>query len=287
MSADEQLPPHEWLPWQEDAFKTAGINIDEVHEVDDEDDDSRKRITWIYSIEGDVGKSSFSSCLQEQCGALVIALGSKVADLKHAIFSHKEKLDKWERPIIIADLSRTESRMLDRAEIYVALEAVSGNFHSTKYEGGVVTWEQPPTLIVFANQPPKTEWLSPDRFQVYIITHELTLLRDTLIDDALEKYRLKLLADQQTREQDIASGPATDPNAFLVAQFGTLFCVTTGAPAIKSSKMHWMLRRGGYRGSCKDLNAWLRGHFAVDIQAGRVKETRPQNIVCWKGFTAQ
>ena len=84
MSADEQLPPHEWLPWQEDAFKTAGINIDEVHEVDDEDDDSRKRITWIYSIEGDVGKSSFSSCLQEQCGALVVALGSKVADLKHA-----------------------------------------------------------------------------------------------------------------------------------------------------------------------------------------------------------
>ena len=54
--------------------------------------------------------------------------------------------------------------------------------------------------------------------------------------------------------------------------------------SVKSETMHWTLRRAGYRGSKKDLNAWIREKLACFIQHGILEETRPQNILCWKGL---
>lgn len=171
---------------------------------DVEDD---RTIYWIYSIAGDVGKSTYAKTLLDEQGALVISPDSP-KDVKHLICETVKQAKKnqekgeavvaalsaaaradeaaieaklkeagvdagrarfYANPIIVVDLSRTESRMMDNVKLYTTLENISGSFHSTKYEGGVVSWWTPPKLLVFANDAPNVRMLSPDRFQVYII----------------------------------------------------------------------------------------------------------------------
>ena len=48
--------------------------------------------------------------------------------------------------------------------------------------------------------------------------------------------------------------------------------------------MYFHLKRAGYRETQKKMNEWIRDFFADEIAAGSVKETRPKNIHCWKGF---
>ena len=48
--------------------------------------------------------------------------------------------------------------------------------------------------------------------------------------------------------------------------------------------MAFWLRRAGYRNGQKQMNEWIREFFADEIDAESIKETRPQNIHCWKGF---
>ena len=247
------------------------------------DEEDARTIHWVYSIEGDVGKSWLKDYMVKTYEALVVAV-DKPTDVKHLILTamkgkNNKKFKK--NPIVIADLSRTESRFLDRPALYTTLETICGNFHSTKYEGGTVQWERPPHVIVFANQAPAVEMLSPDRFQVYLISKgSLDLMKDTTIDAQLEAYRQELARLQAEKEEAILNGPQPTPSD-TEAAFFQCYQRATNAPAILSSKMHWTLKRAGYRLTQKAMNTWIREHFHEDDE---VAEIRPKNKHCWKGF---
>ena len=308
-----QVPPLEKFPWQE---KTDGFVASDV-----EDD---RTVNWIYSIAGNVGKSTYAKTLLDEQGALVISPDSP-KDVKHLLCETvrkakgnkakgdavvaamsvgaraddslvKDKLAEagvdtglarfYANPIIIVDLSRTESRMMDKHALYTTLENISGSFHSTKYEGGVVSWWKPPKLLVFANGPPNVQMLSPDRFQVYIIDSvSLDLRKDAVVEQQLAEYAAKLKRLEAVRMEKIEAAEAgRDPRDETQAIFELVYEVVAGANAERSATMHFHLKRAGYRETQKKINEWIRDFFADEIAAGDVKETRPQNIHCWKGF---
>ena len=305
-----QVSPLEKFPWQK---KTDGFFASDV-----EDD---RTINWIYSIAGDVGKSTYAKTLIDEQGALVISPDSP-KDVKHLICEtvknakkNQEKVEAvvsaaagadeatveamlkeagvdaslarfYANPIIIVDLSRTESRMMDNVKLYTTLENISGSFHSPKYEGGVVSWWKPPKLSVFANDAPNVRMLSPDRFQVYIIDSlSLDLRKDAVIDHQLAEYAAELKRLQAARMEEIEAAEAgRDPRDETQEIFELVYEVVAGAKAERSSTMHFHLKRAGYRETQKKMNEWIRDFFADEIAEGSVKETRPKNIHHWKGF---
>ena len=305
-----QAPPLEKFPWQK---KTDGFFASDV-----EDD---RTINWIYSIAGDVGKSTYAKTLIDEQGALVISPDSP-KDVKHlicetvknakknqekaeAVVSVAARADEatveamlkeagvdaslarfYANPIIIVDLSRTESRMMDNVKLYTTLENISGSFHSPKYEGGVVSWWKPPKLVVFANDAPNVRMLSPDRFQVYIIDSvSLDLCKDAVIDQQLAEYAAELKQLQAARMEEIQAAEAgRDPRDETQEIFELVYEVVAGAKAERSSTMYSHLKCAGYRMTQKKMNEWIRDFFADEIAAGSVKETRPKSIHCWKGF---
>lgn len=179
------------LPWQETADGFLEADRDEV---------SDRHIYWIYSIKGEMGKSSFVKIMVEKKGALVIE-NAKPSDIKHLI---KQKVDASdeddsfaENPIIFIDLSRTDSQTASKSSFYTLLESICGTFASTKYEGGIVTWDKPPRIMIFANFRPNPSMMSPDRIQAYIISNEtLDLVRDTVVDAQLKEIRETLEQEQ-------------------------------------------------------------------------------------------
>jgi len=308
---NEQAPSLEKFPWQK--------KMDEFVAPDVEDD---RTIYWIYSIAGDVGKTTYGKTLLDEQGALVISPDSP-KDVKHLICETVKKakpnyelaeatlatlpdgVDDWtmkahlekagvdvglmrfyHNPIIIVDLSRTESRMMDNIKLYTTLENISGSFHSTKYEGGTVSWWKPPKLIVFANNPPNIQMLSPDRFQVYIIDSDsLDLRKDAVVDKELTEYAAELKRQQAARMEEIEAAEAgRDPRDETQEIFELVYEMVTDAKAERSATMHFHLKRAGYRETQKKMNEWIREFFADEIAAGDVKETRPQNVHCWKGL---
>ena len=90
----------------------------------------------------------------------------------------------------------------------------------------------------------------------------------------------KLARQQAEREEAILNGPQPTPSD-TEAAFFQCYQRATNAPAILSSKMHWTLKRAGFRLTQKVMNTWIREHFKDDEE---VTETRPQNKLCWKGF---
>ena len=305
--------PLEKFPWQE--------MVDGLVHPEVEDD---RAINWVYSIAGDVGKTTYAALLIDEQGALVISPDSpkdvkylicetvketKVNEKKRtevlAVMPKSEQADDeivqgrleeagvknglvrfYNNPIIIIDLSRTESRMMDNIKLYTTLENISGSFHSTKYEGGMVSWWKPPKLLIFANNPPNVRMLSPDRFQVYIIESlSLGLRKDAVVDKELAEYAAELKQLQAARMEAIEAVEAgRDPRDETQEIFDLVYQVVVGAKVERSATMHFHLKRAGYRETQKKLNEWIREFFADEIAAGHVKESRPKNIHCWKGF---
>jgi hypothetical protein len=108
-----------------------------------EDDETDTRvIMWAYSILGDTGKSYLKSHLVRTFGALVVdPMSGK--DIKHAIYKrmHPEgepcEADQLfqQNPVVIVDIPRPASHVVQRHDLYCALEEIQGDFHSTKYQG--------------------------------------------------------------------------------------------------------------------------------------------------------
>ena len=105
-------------------------------------------------------------------------------------------------------------------------------------------------------------------------------MKDTTIDAQLEAYRQELARLQAEKEEAILNGPQPTPSD-TEAAFFECYQRATNAPAILSSKMHWTLKRAGYRLTQKAMNTWIREHFHDDEE---VQEIRPKNKHCWKGF---
>ena len=298
---DDEVPEVELLPWSDRTFNG----------YLSPDNEGGRLIEWLYSICGEVGKTTFASHLMAIMGSLVIAPDS-VRDVKHMILETvKRVLDNenlrgtpefdenlgrfYENPIVILDLSRTESRMINQMALYTTMENVSGNFDSTKYQGGQVIWWRLPKILVLANGRPNVAMLSPDRFNVSIIGYDsLDLIKDTVVDLQLAEYAEELKAAQAEREREIAEcndglreRDSVDDTEEI---FMSVYKVVPGAKAIRSQDMYFWIKRNGYNGTQAVMNNWIKEFFADEIAAeaavagSGVKETKPQNKHCWKGF---
>jgi hypothetical protein len=255
-----------------------------------EDDETDTRvIMWAYSILGDTGKSYLKSHLVRTFGALVVdPMSGK--DIKHAIYKrmHPEgepcEADQLfqQNPVVIVDIPRPASHVVQRHDLYCALEEIQGDFHSTKYQGGQVSWgDVSPKVIVFANEPPAVDKLSTDRLQVFKInSHTLDMRKDTTFDAELEAQAAEFTRQDTDKEAAIDAAPPIDPSD-TETFFSICYELSVDSPAILSEKVHQMLRRAGYNQSKKAMNAWLRDYAQTHET---VREINRSHKVAWKGF---
>lgn len=129
-------------PWQAQL-------LEEFEEIADD-----RQITWIWSEEGGVGKTSFAKHVCTHYKAILV--GGKAADAMSAIATMKEKPD-----IVLFDVSRASTFVS-----YSGMESIkNGLFFNGKYESGMVLMNNP-HVVVFANFEPDRSKLSEDRWRV-------------------------------------------------------------------------------------------------------------------------
>ncbi len=119
-------------------------------------DSDDRTINWYWESTGNVGKTALCKhiCLHNKNA---IYVSGKSSDIKYAIADMKKK-----PKIVLWDVPRT-------SEDYVSYEGIesvkNGIFFSTKYESGMVIYDQP-HIIVMANFEPNYSKMSADRWKV-------------------------------------------------------------------------------------------------------------------------
>lgn len=142
------ITPDKW--WQVEILKI----------LDTEPDD--RTVHWYWSEQGGLGKSQFAKYCVAKLNCLFFEEGKK-SDIMHLIFEAPE--DRLEK--IIIDVPRDNGNNIS----YKAIESIkNGMIYSPKYEGGYKLFNSP-HIIVFANQPPQEQRLSPDRWRITQIDH--------------------------------------------------------------------------------------------------------------------
>ncbi len=128
-----------------------------------------RTINWIYEPEGNVGKSALVKYLCVNNMALL--LSGKGADMKYGLKMYEEKNGAFPGLIVI-EIPRT---VLDYVSYSAIEEIKNGCLFSGKYEASMCIFNSP-VIICFANEPPKTEKMSLDRWKIYeIIDKQLYL----------------------------------------------------------------------------------------------------------------
>lgn len=138
-----------WKPWQRDVLDLVDA------------DNSTRTIYWVYEISGNVGKSFVAKYLALRSGTIVCQ--GKSSD----VFNQTNAaIESGLRPeLVLVDIPRTT---LDYV-CYNAIECLkNGMLYSGKYEGGLCLFPSP-TVMCFANEMPKLEKLSRDRWMIYVI----------------------------------------------------------------------------------------------------------------------
>ena len=211
--------------------------------------------------------------------------GTRVRDVKHAILKKiQDDEDFLDSPIVVVDIPRQLSNVVQSSSFYVSLEEIQRNFHSGKYNGGQVVWTVPPKVIVFANCTPATDKLSSDRLQVYKISPvTFDMRKDSIIDAQLVAQSLEFQRLDALREKAIDNAPEIQL-ADTQTCFEVCFSLSTSTPALLAERLHHSMRRAGYNQSKKAMNRWIREHFEQEIRAGVVREISQSNRVAWKGF---
>lgn len=126
-----------------------------------QNDDSDRTIHWIWENTGGVGKSSFAKWLGVHEQAVICS--GKAADMKFMISSRQ--LAGNPTDLIIFDVPRCKVNRI----CYDGMEEIkNGFFCSSKYESSMTIMNSP-TILVFANEEPKYEMISADRWKVYNI----------------------------------------------------------------------------------------------------------------------
>lgn len=114
----------------------------------------RRRIYWVWSQEGNVGKSHITDYLIRNKGA--IPLEGRMVDMAYAY--------NYER-IVVFPQTRTQSNNMEHLYSF-AEKLKDGHFMSTKYETKVKVFN-PPEVVFFTNiPPPGTDTFSSDRLFV-------------------------------------------------------------------------------------------------------------------------
>lgn len=128
--------------------------VDIVSEAPDD-----RCVYWYWDRYGNVGKSALCKWLVVHMDAII--LSGKGADIKHGIADFVSKNGKPPQ-IVLYDVPRTSLQFVN----YATLEEVkNGLFFSGKYESGMCVIPNP-HVICFANEPPKTENMSADRWEI-------------------------------------------------------------------------------------------------------------------------
>lgn len=134
-------------------------------------DPSDRSIYWFFSKEGNVGKTTFAKYLYQKHKGNIVVIGGKSADSKNCVASFMATdMNEMRAPgIVILPVPRSlDSDFLS----YEGMESIKDMFfYSGKYEGAMIC-DNPPHLIVFANQMPDWSKCSADRWECYEILDE-------------------------------------------------------------------------------------------------------------------
>ncbi len=118
-------------------------------------------IIWIWSNEGNRGKSLLTAYLVQNKEAIVV--GGKTADM---LYQYSKTLND----IIVLDMPRSGVDFIN----YGAIESLkNGVFAVNKYDSKMVVRGTPAHLIVLANEPPADGKLSEDRLKVFNVDESL------------------------------------------------------------------------------------------------------------------
>ena len=70
-----------------------------------------------------------------------------------------------------------------------------------------------------------------------------------------------------------------------LGEFEKVYELCPGAKAVRSRTMHTeLLNHTSYKGTHKDLNAWIRTFYEDQMKSGLVRQTWPQHHHCWNDF---
>lgn len=139
------IKPEQFYKWQTDFI------VEILKEPDD------RKIYWIYSLNGRVGKSQFCKYLIAKHNAVCAGKG-RYNDICNLIY--KSDMDKSN--LVVFDLPRICGNKIS----YSALECIKNGFIcNTKFETGSCMFN-PPHILVFSNCEPDYSAMSNDRFTV-------------------------------------------------------------------------------------------------------------------------
>lgn len=215
------------FPWQAEIVKQLRAEPDD------------RKVCWLVDQKGCSGKSSLAIFLCKH----KIALPMSYVDAKDAMYivTHTKRRDGY-----IFDLTRTKPAALSNSDLYCIMEQIkNGLLQTTKYQPEAGILRDPSHVWVFSNHVPDYKALTGDRWMVYEINANGTLVGfdrkrfvyeskkralKKQLEDAREAKRRKLdadfvakqLAEDPDGENDEAAvlgylgdPPAPGPNAEL------------------------------------------------------------------------
>lgn len=128
-----------------------------------------RTIHWLVDPEGSHGKSKFTKYCEFKEIACSLAY-AHAHDLINLVFK------RGKRNAYVVDLTRTKPALVSAMDLYAALESVkNGHITNTKYETGVHLFD-PPHVLVLANTPPVRSALTSDRFRLWHLAPDLSLV---------------------------------------------------------------------------------------------------------------
>lgn len=116
-------------------------------------------VYWLWESKGRFGKSQFCKILVDNLPCIV--LSGKCTDAIHGMAKSIEEKGIWPQ-VVVWDCPRT---MKDHVAFQAIESLKNGCCFSPKYEGGMLRFNTP-HVIVLANQPPRLEEFSADRWIV-------------------------------------------------------------------------------------------------------------------------
>jgi hypothetical protein len=143
-------PEHKMPEWQQDLLLKIQPRPDD------------RKMIWIYDPIGNNGKTKFLKYLAYKKDAAVMAYGHSGDVLNLASKLSNKRVYAW-------NLTRAKPANLSELDLYSAMESIKdGLFINTKYETSMCL-QNPSHIIVCANNLPKRQHISADRWDIYEI----------------------------------------------------------------------------------------------------------------------
>lgn len=151
------------LPYVVNIPKMYKWQSDILNILDDLCPPDERKIYWFWELQGCRGKTTIQKYIYTHYAGVVV-LSGKGSDMKNGVVNYLKNNGTLPKIVLI-----NIPRSIDQDFVsYSGIEEVKDMFFfSGKYEGGMVCGA-PPHVFIFANEPPATAKMSPDR---WIITN--------------------------------------------------------------------------------------------------------------------